>query len=152
MSSDAGTSNNVYVLSKEHSWVPARVLEYKEDGKEIVVSIPQFKEEDLIQSDGGKTSKGATTETVLLAGYPNKSLPLQNVDEQGVLLEVEDMVDLPFLHEVSLDLIRIYLIVLFAPLPSSHESMSTCQHVNTHAFPLTVATPVNTYSPPSFTT
>lgn len=102
MASDAGTSNNVYVLSKDHSWVPARVLEYKEGGKEIEVSIPQFKEEDLIQSDGGRNSTNKrTTEIVKLAGYPNKSLPLQNVDEQGNLQEVEDMVDLPFLHEVS---------------------------------------------------
>ena len=39
--------------------------------------------------------------TVEMKDYPNSALPLQNVDEHGNLNEVEDMVDLPFLHEVS---------------------------------------------------
>ena len=100
MASDAGTSNHVYVLSEDYSWVPARVVEYKD--KEVIVSIPQYKEEDAIASDGGRSAKGKqTTQTIDLTTYPNKSLPLQNVDEQGLLQEVEDMVDLPFLHEVS---------------------------------------------------
>jgi hypothetical protein len=99
MSSNAGTSNYVYVQSEEYSWVPARVIEWKE--KEAVVSIPQYKDEDAIQSDGGKHAKGEVSQTIKLNSYPGKTLPLQNVTEEGMLKEVEDMVDLAFLHEVS---------------------------------------------------
>ena len=96
------TSNNVYVLSKEHGWVPARVIEYQdENNSKCVVQIPQYKEENDIQSDGGKHARGTKQEVISLKVYPNKTLPLQNVDDNGVLNQVEDMVDLPFLHEVS---------------------------------------------------
>ena len=117
MTSDAGgrTSNYVYIMSDEYAWLPARVVDYitpqsSGDGKIVKdvqvlqanVSIPVYKNEDSIQS--GPTSRGkgtATIQTVNLADYPSRSLPLQNVDEEGRLQEVEDMVDLPFLHEVS---------------------------------------------------
>lgn len=95
-------SNNVYILSKDHAWIPARVIESNET--EAEVSIPHFKEEQAIQSDGA--SKGSDRQTIQLADYPNKALPLQNVDEKGVLNEVEDMVDLPFLHEVRTCIVR----------------------------------------------
>lgn len=97
-SSDAGTSNHVYVHSQDHSWVPARVVEYQEGA--VVVSIPRFKNQDLICSSGGSSSSTSDSETIQLKHYTNQQLPLQNVNENGVLAEVEDMVDLPFLHEV----------------------------------------------------
>lgn len=98
MASDAGTSNHVYVHSTDHSWVPARVVEYQEGA--VVVSVARFKDEDSIQccNSNGKSD----SETIQLKNYTNQQLPLQNVNENGLLAEVEDMVDLPFLHEVSL--------------------------------------------------
>lgn len=95
---EVGTSNNVYVLSEDYGWVPARVIESTDT--EATVSIPQYKDEQSIQSDGGRLAEGSDRKTIKLNAYPNKALPLQNVDERGVIKEVEDMVDLPFLHEV----------------------------------------------------
>ena len=40
------------------------------------------------------------TQTIQLKDYPHNTLLLQNVDEEGQLNQVEDMVDLAFLHEV----------------------------------------------------
>jgi len=86
MNSESGgssaTSNHVYVHSEEHKWIPATLL--RTDGETATVRITGDKAEEKIK----------------LADYPNKVLPLQNVDEDGKLNEVEDMVDLPFLHEV----------------------------------------------------
>lgn len=42
------------------------------------------------------------------AKYPSQHLPLQNVNNEGELQVVEDMVDLPFLHEVSKELLKDY--------------------------------------------
>lgn len=98
----ATTSNYVYVSSEEFSWVPARLLETDPASDTAIVSIPVYKEENDIQSDGGRSAKRHEKHTVKYIDYPNKSLPLQNVDEDGCLQEVDDMVDLPFLHEVCI--------------------------------------------------
>ena len=95
----SNTSNHVYIQSKDHAWVPARLLETS--GDEAKVSVPNYKDEQSMQSDGGRGARGTTPMTVKLSTYPNKALPLQNVNEDGTLKEHEDMVDLPFLHEVS---------------------------------------------------
>ena len=96
----ATTSNHVYIHSTEHGWIPARVLEMQDDGKKAKVSVPIYRSEAAIQSDGGKKAKTFETRVVDLNEYTNKTLLLQNVDEDGRLNQVEDMVDLPFLHEV----------------------------------------------------
>jgi hypothetical protein len=111
----ASTSNHVYVRSKDHAWVPARLLE-SNDGT-ATVSITVYKDEQSILT-GAAAAAGtpptgtnrsspknarATTrlETVRFRDYPpSGTLPLQNVDEDGRLRTVADMVDLPFLHEV----------------------------------------------------
>lgn len=95
------TSNHVYVKSDEYAWVPARLLE--SDGEKATVSIPLYRDEQAIQSDGGRGSKTSSKVVVELKDYPTRALYLQNVDEEGNLREVEDMVDLPFLHEVCVD-------------------------------------------------
>lgn len=94
------TSNNVYVLDKEFAWVPAQVVEI--NGDKAKVNIPSYKDEASILTDGGKGAKSWREETINLKHYPGKTLPMQNVDKSGTLLAKEDMVDLPFLHEVSL--------------------------------------------------
>lgn len=93
------TSNNVYVLDKEFAWVPARLIE--QSGDTARVSIPSYSAEEKILCDGGSGATSWREESVKLKFYPGKALPLQNVDKAGNLLEKEDMVDLPFLHEVN---------------------------------------------------
>lgn len=95
----AATSNMVYVLDKEFAWVPARLLEM--NGDKAKVSIPSYADEASILSDGGKGAKSWREEMVSLKHYPGKTLPMQNTDKSGNLVPKEDMVDLPFLHEVS---------------------------------------------------
>jgi hypothetical protein len=94
----AATANEVYVLDKDFAWVPARLIE--QTGEKARVSVPIYSEEAMISSDGGKAAHGWTEKEINLKHYPGKSLPLQNV-KNGALNEKEDMVDLPFLHEVS---------------------------------------------------
>jgi hypothetical protein len=90
------TSNHVYVMSDDSSWVPARLLELHADT--ATVSIPIYRDEQSIQSDGGRAAYKSQEKTIQLVG--GTSLLLQNVNEDGRLIEVNDMVDLPFLHEV----------------------------------------------------
>ena len=92
------TSSGVYVLDKEFAWVPARLVE--QSGEKATVSIPTYADEASILTDGGKGAKSWREETINLKHYPGKALPLQNM-QNGALNEKEDMVDLPFLHEVS---------------------------------------------------
>jgi hypothetical protein len=97
--SDKGTTgNHVYIMHKEYAWIPALLLEQGKD--EAKVSIPQYSEEAKILTDGGHGSTGYKDETIKLKHYPGKVIPLANVDKGGMLIEKEDMVDLPYLHEV----------------------------------------------------
>lgn len=93
------TSNHVYVRSKTLAWVPARLVDVR--ANEAVVQVPRHRDERSIVCDGGRSAvRGWERMIVKLADYPNEALPLQNVCEEGMLKEVQDMVDLPFLHEV----------------------------------------------------
>ena len=98
-------NNYVYILDKEYSWVPAMVTE-RINETTMNLSIPKYKTEQAIRCDGGRTASRFEKQTIDLndaktvALYPNKHLPLQNVNHEGELQVVEDMVDLPFLHEV----------------------------------------------------
>jgi len=108
----SGTSNHVYVMDKDLAWVPAKLIERRD--KEAVVSVPTYDEETAIFNDGGKGAKKWTEQVVKLKGYPGGELPMANVDKAGVLLEKEDMVDLPFLHEVRNALSQYNLRVIFS--------------------------------------
>jgi hypothetical protein len=95
------SDSHVYVQSNKHHWVPARVVgEATDVCDHLVVSIPQYTNEQSMLSDGGKGAISHKRQIINLNDYPNKVLPLQNVDELGCLNEEKDMVDLPFLHEV----------------------------------------------------
>jgi hypothetical protein len=71
-------------------------------GFQHVWFLPQYESEEFIMSDGGKGAVGFKSAVVKLKDYPNSTLPLQNTGADGTLTEVDDMVDLPYLHEVSL--------------------------------------------------
>jgi len=102
-----GGGNNkgkqVYVKDKEFCWVPATLISQTE--KEAVVNVPQYKDEFVIISDGGKTAIGWKERTVKLADYAefDFELPGQNVDpETQDLMEEEDMINLKYLHEAGI--------------------------------------------------
>ena len=111
MSGDGGggTANNVYIRSDEYGWIPARLVE--QDKLTAKVAIPQYEAEEFILSDGGKGAVGFKSAVVKLKDYNHNTLPLQNVDKSGVLKEVDDMVDLTYLHEVSISLLPVVLVV-----------------------------------------
>ena len=90
----------VYIRSEEHAWVPARLL--KSDGKSATVVVQKYKDEQEMILNSPKTT-GITVrlETVALKDYESNVLPMQNVDDRGKLGDYEDMVNLPYLHEVS---------------------------------------------------
>lgn len=93
------TSGNVYVFDKELAWLPARLV--SQEGDSAVVSIPTYADEGSILTDGGKGAKSWREEKISLKNYPGKQLPLQNL-KGGKLVMVQDMVDLPFLHEAAI--------------------------------------------------
>ena len=95
----SGTANNVYIRSEEFAWVPARLVEQDKDTAKV--AIPQYKDEEFIASDGGAAAVGFKSAVVKLKDYQGRALPLQNTGADGCLKEVDDMVDLPYLHEVS---------------------------------------------------
>ncbi|VEU41146.1 unnamed protein product [Pseudo-nitzschia multistriata] len=108
-------SNYVYILDPEHSWIPAKVKDRNQtasgssSASSLTISVPQYKNEQAIRCDGGRTaSHGYKTKTIDFSTaenqerYPNLHLPLQNVNSEGELQVVEDMVDLPFLHEAAI--------------------------------------------------
>jgi hypothetical protein len=116
----AGTSNNVYIRSDEYAWIPARLVE--QDKTTAKVAIPQYANEESIMSDGGKGAIGFKSAIVKLSDYQNHSLPLQNVGKDGTLKELDDMVDLPYLHEVRI-LREICSSIFFGEY--SHRSLSS---------------------------
>ena len=91
------TSNHVYVKHDEYAWIPARLLEI--EGDKATVSIAEIQDENDIHNIH-TSNKLQTLQTIELKDYENQNLPLQNVDEDGRLRIVQDMVDLPYLHEV----------------------------------------------------
>lgn len=97
----------VYIKDPEFAWVPAKLEDTK--GDKASVKVPQYKDQQSIISDGGRSAKGWKDQTVDLRDYPHKVLPLQNIDNNGQLLLHADMVALPYLHEV-----RCLNIVLFS--------------------------------------
>ena len=112
----------VYIKSKESAWVPA--IQTHTDGKKATVTVPQYPNEQAMDSDGGRAAKKGVEETVDLKGYISNVLPLQNVDGSGQLLEFADMVELPYLHEVSSEVLfasvsQVLSFVGLSPLVSS---------------------------------
>jgi len=99
-SGGSATANNVYVRSDDYAWIPARLVE--QEGDIAKVAIPQYDSEEKILSDGGKGATGFKSAKINLKDYPNRALPLQNVGKSGSLKEVDDMVDLPYLHEAAI--------------------------------------------------
>lgn len=98
----------VYVRSADHGWIPGRVL--TSDGKTATVVVQKYKdEEEMLLNASTTTGTKVQQEKVALKDYENGVLPMQNVDDRGKLGNYEDMVNLPYLHEVR----RVCLFVCF---------------------------------------
>jgi len=101
--SNNSTDSHVYIKSKDHEWVPAVLVET--DGKkQAIVQVQKYNSEDEMLS--GTSSKAGFSKkkevTINLNDYENRVLPLQNVNDSGRLLDCEDMVNLPYLHEAAI--------------------------------------------------
>ena len=97
MSSHHSSSSCVYILDSTHGWLPANVIstDPTENVCTVTVAVPA--------SPGSESSSPIVEpRTIELSSYPNGVLPLQNVDENGNLLQMADMCDLPSLHEASI--------------------------------------------------
>ena len=102
MATERNIATPVYVRSDDNDcWVPA--LHLKTYNGRATVSIPVFKTEpDMICCEKPPSKQRYhDTKFVDLKEYLDEVLPLQNVDSNGSLEEYKDMVDLPFMHEVS---------------------------------------------------
>lgn len=91
------TDQFCYVRSDAYSWVPVTLID--QDSDSATVSIPDFESEQCV---GLESTPPSLTQRILLKDYPNNSLPLQNVDEAGRLIVVQDMVELMFSHEAAI--------------------------------------------------
>lgn len=90
----------VYILSKEFAWAPAQLE--KQEGMKATVKVPTYSSEQAIVCDGGRGAKKSESKVVDLKQYTANVLPLQNVDDNGDLIEFPDMVELPYLHEAGI--------------------------------------------------
>ena len=88
----------VFIRDPEYAWIPA--IKLGGDAKKAKVKVPQYPDEQSIICDCGDTAQGFEEEEVALKDYHKGVLPMQNV-KGGSLSVFEDMVELPFLHEVS---------------------------------------------------
>ena len=97
----------VYLRSADHAWIPALQLKVHPCRTKATVAVPLY--HNKIEMLNCKTSlescKFGKNQVIALADYPNSVLPMQNVDCSGNLGDHMDMVDLPFMHEVSCSIV-----------------------------------------------
>ena len=77
------SSQHVYIQDKKHAWVAA-------------TQISSTSDEATVKLGNEETRK------VKLSSYKDGNLPLQNVNENGHLIVMEDLCDLPYLHEPAI--------------------------------------------------
>ena len=84
----------VFIKDKELAWVPARLLD--QSGGKATVSVANYDDELEIEM-GGVGAKSWSDKTINLKDYSEfgGQVPLQNTKV------LDDMVDLPYLHEVG---------------------------------------------------
>lgn len=89
----------VFLKDPEYAWIPAKLI--RSSGNVADVEIPEYADEESTICDGGRTAKKMIDAEVDLSDYNQGVLPMQNVNENGTMKVFPDMVELPFLHEVS---------------------------------------------------
>ena len=108
----------VFIRDPDFAWRPA-IQEGTQGGK-AVVNVPQYRDEQAMMSDGGRSAKTGVQGTVNLKDYHAEVLPLQNVDSNGNCMDFPDMVKLPYLHEVRTRVRRISVNTKNSLRPPSH--------------------------------
>lgn len=78
------SSQHVYIQDKKLAWIAATQI--SSTGTEATVKVENESE----------------PRTVKLSSYKDGNLPLQNVNENGHLIIMEDLCDLPYLHEPAI--------------------------------------------------
>jgi hypothetical protein len=93
----------VYLRSADHAWIPALQLRVHPCKTKVTVAVPQHNNENemLNCETSSKSYRFRKNQVISLTDYPNNVLPMQNVDCNGNIDGHMDMVDLPFMHEVS---------------------------------------------------
>lgn len=89
----------VFLKDPEYAWIPAKLI--RSSGNVADVEIPEYADEQSTICDGGRSAKKMIDAEVDLSDYNRGVLPMQNVEENGRMECYPDMVELPFLHEVS---------------------------------------------------
>ena len=92
--------HHVYIQSEEHGWIPAVVRHMDQKKQQATVVVDRYEGERAMMNSSGEGDETVEV-TVKLKDYQEGLLPLQNVNEQGELVSYEDMVDMPYMHEVS---------------------------------------------------
>lgn len=110
------TTNRVYIASTDFGWLPAVVIPSTGPTDKVSVEVRDYEEDVSIpycevscginatnsQKRRGQRNVPSKTIEICLKNYAGAVLPLQNVNEEGKLIEVGDMVDLRFLHEAAI--------------------------------------------------
>ena len=114
----------VFLKDPEYAWIPAKLI--RSSGNVADVEIPEYADEQSTVCDGGRTAKKMIDAEVDLSDYNQGVLPMQNVDENGRMKVYPDMVELPFLHEVSF--------IFTLPIVISSTRTSYEKRMLTHCF------------------
>ena len=108
-----GEKGSTYVFLKDpdYAWIPAKLI--RQNGNTADVQIPEYSNEQNTICDGGKSAKKIIDAEVDLTYYSKCVLPMQNVNESGMMKTFPDMVELPFLHEVSYKSFFLFVVSFF---------------------------------------
>ena len=95
------THHHVYVRHDDHGWIPVRMRSMDAEKHQAIVSVDRYETEQEMIRCLNDDDSDAIEFPVDLRDYQEGVLPLQNTDESGKLIDYQDMVDMPYLHEVS---------------------------------------------------
>ncbi len=109
------TSTAVYIQDEAYSWLPANFIRYCDERKtraEVSIVLPPDWHAQTVLSvdstilDLEEHTAKSLTRIVSLSDYPNRELPLQNLDSSTTSYNAKsskrDMADLPHLHEAAI--------------------------------------------------
>ena len=116
-------AHHVYIKHDNHGWVPARLVSLDKKKQEATVAVDEFPDEqamlmtsawagDYRRRNGENGEIANHTFVVDTSSYDGGFLPPQNTTDEGELVEYEDMVDMPYLHEVSSSSVACFFFVL----------------------------------------
>jgi len=103
----------VYVASSDYSWIPASIVNYDPKTRlarveiihndhlnEATLGVKTYATDASLQDDGKDEGQKAILE---IPNASSSTLPLPNLDKTGqAIMAMDDMVDLPFLHEAAI--------------------------------------------------